>query len=69
MIGKVLRQLRRDTGITQEELARRAKIDRVYVSLLENDKSTPTLDVFCRVCKALGTKGSIVLARIERRSS
>jgi transcriptional regulator with XRE-family HTH domain len=69
MVGKVLRQLRRESRITQEELARRAKIDRVYVSLLENDKNSPTLEVFCRVCKALGTKGSLVLARIERRSS
>ena len=46
----------------------RAEIDRSYLSQLENDKKSPTLDLLFRVCKAIGIKASTLIARVERRA-
>lgn len=37
-----------------------------YLSQLENDKKSPTLDLLFRVCKAIGVKASTIVARVER---
>ena len=52
--------------MTQEELASVAKLDRAYVSLLENDRKSPTVDTLFRICHALGVAASTLLARVER---
>ena len=52
--------------MSQEEVAARAKIDRSYLSQLENDKKPPTLDLLMRVCEAIGIKASTLVARVER---
>ncbi len=41
-------------GITQEELADLAGIDRTYASQLERAIANPSLSVLCRVAEALG---------------
>jgi Helix-turn-helix len=38
MVGKELRAARQQAGMTQEELAFKAGVDRSYISLLENDR-------------------------------
>ncbi|PUE38816.1 hypothetical protein B9Z34_10650 [Limnohabitans sp. Hippo3] len=40
-------------GITQEELADRAGIDRTYASQLERAIANPSLTVLCKVADAL----------------
>ncbi|OAI41023.1 hypothetical protein AYO40_00660 [Planctomycetaceae bacterium SCGC AG-212-D15] len=68
MLGEELRKAREKAGLTQEELSFRAKLDRSYISLLENDHKSPTVDVLFRICDALGTRPSRVLARVERKT-
>lgn len=51
--------------MSQEQLGFEAKLDRTYISQLEHDKKSPTLDVFFRLCKALGVPASEMVARIE----
>ncbi|MFO0824478.1 MAG: helix-turn-helix transcriptional regulator [Gemmataceae bacterium] len=65
-LGDELRKARTDADLTQEELARKAKLDRAYISLLENDRKSPTVDTLTRLCRALGIAASTVLARVER---
>jgi len=65
-LGDELQKARNDAGLTQEELARKAKLDRAYISLLENDHKSPTVDTLCRLCGAIGISASTVLARVER---
>jgi transcriptional regulator with XRE-family HTH domain len=67
MLGDELRKARQKAGLTQEELSFRAKIDRTYISMLEHDKKSPTLDVLFRLCDALGMPASRIIARVERR--
>ena len=54
-LGTVLRQLREDRKLTQEDLAKRAKITRSHLSLLEaGHRKNPSLDVLKRLARALG---------------
>ena len=68
MLGKELRKAREEAGLTQEKLAFEAEIDRSYVSLLENDKKSPTLDVLFRLCGAMRIPASALIARVEKAS-
>ena len=43
-------------GITQEELADLAGIDRTYASQLERAIANPSLTVLCKVANSLGLK-------------
>lgn len=65
LLGRELRRARRAADLTQEQLAARAKVDRTYISDIENDKVSPTVDMLERLCAALGVRVSAILARIE----
>jgi transcriptional regulator with XRE-family HTH domain len=58
-----LRKLRRMRGISQEELAHRAKIDRTYISSLERNLYAASIDVLDRIARALGVEASDLLKR------
>jgi DNA-binding XRE family transcriptional regulator len=66
MLGIELRKAREDAGLSQEKLAFAAEIDRSYVSMLENDKKSPTLDVLFRICDSLKIPASELIARVEK---
>ena len=53
-IGERIRDVRHRKGLSQEELAEKADINRTYLSQLEHNKSSPTLDVVERIAAALG---------------
>ena len=65
LVGEELRRARKAAGVTQEELAFDAKLDRTYVSHLENGHKSPTVEVLLRLCQALGVAASGLLARVE----
>ena len=65
--GATLREARRARGMTQEELAAAAGMDRTYPSLLENGKREPALGVFYRLCKALRCAPAELQARTLAR--
>ncbi len=66
MLGAEIRKARLKAGLTQEQLAFAAKLDRTYISMLENDRvSLPTLTVLFRLCDALGVRASTIVARLE----
>lgn len=53
-LGAKIRQIRRERGLSQSELAKRAEINRSYLSMVENGKSSPTIDVAERLAHGLG---------------
>lgn len=67
LLGDQLRKAREERGFSQEELAFRAGLHRTYIGLLERGKRSPTVDVLFRVCDALGTWPSVVLAEVEKK--
>jgi len=69
MLGDELRKAREAAELTQEQLAYDAKLDRTYISQLEHNKKSPTLDVLFRISDALGIRASELIARVEDRRS
>src|SRR5947208_12962239 len=51
-LGAELRRARVRAGLTQEELSFRAEVDRSYISQLEHDLKSPTVDMLLRLCRA-----------------
>ena len=51
----MLRKLRETRGLTQTDLARKAKVTQAYIALLEaGRKKNPSLATLRRIAKALG---------------
>jgi transcriptional regulator with XRE-family HTH domain len=65
-IGRVLRTRREKLGISQEEVAERAGVDRSYVSILERGLKSPTLETLEKICAALGTLPESVIEDARR---
>lgn len=53
LLGQRVRNRRKHLGLTQEELADRAKIDRSYIGGVERGERNVTFSVLCRICDAL----------------
>lgn len=66
MLGEELRKAREVAELTQEQLAFAAQVDRSYISQLERDLKSPTLEMLFRLCDALGVSPSEVVARVEQ---
>lgn len=65
MLGDALREARVKAKLTQEELALRAGVDRTFISILERDLQSPTVDMLIRLARAMEIKASDILRRIE----
>ena len=53
--------------MTQEELSFRADVDRSYISQLENDRKSPTVEMLLRLCDAMSVSASGLIARVEKQ--
>lgn len=53
-LGSRINAARQAAGISAAELARRAKISRMYVGQLERDQREPTVGIIAKIAHALG---------------
>lgn len=60
--GVALRQARARSGISQEELALRADVDRTFVSRAERGERQPALTTVFLLAKALGLRADDLVA-------
>ncbi len=54
-LGNKIKQLRLQTGLTQEELANRCELSKGYISQLENDLTSPSIATLIDILSALGS--------------
>jgi transcriptional regulator with XRE-family HTH domain len=54
-VGKNIRKIRTDKGLTQDELADRCGFYRTYINLIETSKRLPSSFSLYKVAKGLGT--------------
>ena len=54
-VGERIRDLRRSSGLTQEELAHRSGLTKGFISQLERDLSSPSLESLVSILRALDT--------------
>jgi len=60
-IGKRIRDIREEKGLSQEEVARMSNISTTYYAGVERGEENPTFSVIESICKALKVKSSQVL--------
>lgn len=65
--AKVLKQLRQEAGLSQEELAHRADVSTRYISLLETQRRQPTLTAFASLASGLGLSLADIAALVEQK--
>lgn len=66
LLGKEIARLRKQIGLSQEELGFRAEVHRTYISQLERGVKSPTLSVILKVSRALKASASKLVATVER---
>ena len=67
MLGEEIRNARLTANLTQEQLAFEADISRNYVSLLELNEKSPTVEVLLQIARAVGMGASTLIEAIEQR--
>ena len=65
VFGLVLREIRNQKKISQNELADLAELDRTYISLLERGLRQPTIETLFKLGEALKIKASVLIQKIE----
>lgn len=67
--GKVLRDIRQEHSLSQEELGFESGYHRTYISLLERGRKSPSLNTIFQLAAALGISPSDILRGTEARVS
>lgn len=60
-LGRRLRYLRAQTGLTQFELGRKASMDRAYISRLERGRILPRYAALVRLASSLGVSVAVIV--------
>jgi transcriptional regulator with XRE-family HTH domain len=61
ILAKNMKRLRKQHGMSQEELAHLAEIDRTYVSALERQLYAASIDVMDKIAAALSVQVDVLL--------
>ena len=62
-VGARVRSLRRERGLTIEQLAAATGLTKGFISQLERDRTAPSLSSIARICDALGVRLSTIFER------
>ncbi len=66
-LGKVIRALRREKGLSQEVLSGLAGIARTHLSMIENGTMKASIETVSKIAQALELRPSELLAMAEER--
>jgi len=67
--GLVLRQLRQNRGLSQEQLGFESGYHRTYISLLERGQKSPSLQTIFKLAEVLKVEPSEIIERIQALQS
>jgi len=65
--GEILREIRKEAKISQEELAELSNLDRSYISLLERGIRQPTIHTIFSISQSLSIQPSVLIKKVEER--
>ena len=68
ILGKNVNRLRTQSGMTQDDLAGLAEIDRRHVQRIEAGTANPGIDVICRLRQALHASWDDLLQGLDKSS-
>lgn len=66
VFGRVLRRRREEAGLSQEELALKAGLNRNYVGMLERGERMASIEVLRKLASGLGCPMSALIIDLER---
>jgi transcriptional regulator with XRE-family HTH domain len=66
-LGDVIKKHRQRLGISQEELAHRADVDRTFISRLERGIRQPTLTSLLQLASALEMTAADLVSEVETK--
>lgn len=61
IICKKIRKYRHEAGLTQEDLAEKVGVSRVYIGYVEQGRNTPSLEILGKIAKALKVRLSDII--------
>ncbi len=64
--GVLIRQLRTDVGLSQEEFADRCSLHRTYIGAIERGEKTVTIETASKLAKALNLPLSQLFGALEK---
>lgn len=64
--GRALRKIRKEKKLTQDELSVYSRVDRSYISELENGEKAPSLLTITALARALQVRASVLVEGYER---
>lgn len=64
--GKIIKQLRLEQGLSQQELADYSEVDRSYVSDLERGRYNPTLQTIYKISEILKVKPHELIQQLDK---
>ena len=59
--GQKIQKVRKEAGISQEQLAAKLAMHRTYIGMIERGERNPTIRTLYKIAKALGVKSSELL--------
>lgn len=65
-LGTVIQKRRRELGLSQEELAKRAGLHRTYISEIERRSRNLSVRILSQIATALNTDGSDLMKNAEQ---
>ncbi|MCI9331935.1 MAG: helix-turn-helix transcriptional regulator [Oscillibacter sp.] len=67
-VGRVVRDLRKSRGLSQDVLSGLAGIARTHLTMIENGGKQANFETLWRIAQALNMRPSELVARIERET-
>lgn len=67
IFGNLIKDIRKDKSISQEQLAEKTGLDRTFISLIETGKRNPTLTSICKLSKGLNITTSELFKLYETK--
>jgi transcriptional regulator with XRE-family HTH domain len=66
-LGVVLKERRQELGMTQEDLAGEAELDRAFITMMEAGKKQPSVSVFWKLATGVRLSAAELATRVDDR--
>ena len=63
-LGKRINQLRKNKGLTSEQLSELCEVNAVHIRRIESGGSLPSFTLFVKICNVLGTSADYLLGEL-----
>ena len=64
--GELIKQIRKEKGISQEELGFRSNVHRTYIGMIERGEKNITLENIEKIANGLGVSMKLIFEQLEK---